>query len=55
MKVVVYFSADERAKVEAILRDVGLEGSDDVLLIDARDDNKPSGSTANAKTLKLPP
>jgi hypothetical protein len=53
LKVIVYFSADERAKVEAILKDLGLDASADVLLIDARDDNKPSGSTANAKTLKL--
>jgi hypothetical protein len=55
LKVIVYFSADERAKVDAILKDLGLEESEDVLLIDARDDNKPSGSTANAATLKLVP
>lgn len=55
LKVIVYFSAEERARVDAILNDVGLQGSEDVLLIDARDDNKPSGSMANATTLKLVP
>lgn len=53
LKVIVYFSAEELSKVQGILSDVGLDQDEDVILIDARSDNKPSGSTANTRTLKL--
>jgi len=55
LKVIVYFAAQELSKVQGILKELGLDGSEDVMLIDARNDNKPSGSTANEKTLKLIP
>jgi hypothetical protein len=45
-KVIIYFTAGELAKVERILKDLDLVGDDHVYLIDARNDNKPSGSKA---------
>ncbi len=45
-KVIFYFSAVELAKVEAILKDLQLEGDDTIILIDCRRDNKPSASNA---------
>jgi hypothetical protein len=46
MKVIVYFTESELSRVKAILKDLGLEYSKDVILIDARRDNKPSASKA---------
>lgn len=46
IKVILYFSFEEREKVTKILRELKLEGHKDVVLIDARKDNKPSGSRA---------
>jgi hypothetical protein len=46
LKVIVYFSAAELVHVKGVLKDLGLEDSPHVLLIDARDDNKPSASKA---------
>lgn len=46
IKVVLFFSAGERRRVEQILRELGLTGHPDIVLIDARADNKPSGSRA---------
>lgn len=45
-KVLLFFSEDEQAKVEAILKDLKLEGDDTIILIDCRNDNKPSASNA---------
>jgi hypothetical protein len=44
--VIVFFSESERLKVRGLLDEVGLTEHPDVILIDARSDNKPSGSTA---------
>ena len=44
MKVIVYFTRDEEKKVRAILRVLKLEDHRDVILIDARGDNKASAS-----------
>ena len=44
IKVVLYFSAEEEAKVISVLNELGLSGCDDIILIDARSDNKPSAS-----------
>jgi hypothetical protein len=44
--VIVYFSAEELRKVQRVLKDLKLLNSPDVILIDARRDNKPSGSKA---------
>jgi hypothetical protein len=46
IKVIIYFSAAERARVERILKKLKLAGHPDIVLIDARRDNKPSGSKA---------
>ena len=46
IKVILFFSADEEERVAGILLDLGLLDSKDVVLIDARADNKPSGSKA---------
>ena len=46
IKVIVYFSESEYAKVIRILKELELIGSHDVVLINARNDDKPSGSKA---------
>lgn len=46
IKVIIYFDVSELIKVTAILKRLELEGSKDIVLIDARSDNKPSGSKA---------
>ena len=46
LKVIVYFSASELARVKAVLKELGLQNDTNVVLIDARDDNKPSASNA---------
>jgi len=45
-KVIVYFSEDELLKVSAILNKLGIAGKPHIILIDARNDNKPSASNA---------
>ncbi|MCC6630171.1 MAG: hypothetical protein IT340_22555 [Chloroflexi bacterium] len=46
IKVILYFSEQEHQKVIAVLKDLGLLGDTGIILIDARDDNKPSASKA---------
>ncbi|MDD5703452.1 MAG: hypothetical protein PHU23_15565 [Dehalococcoidales bacterium] len=46
IKAIVYFSEKELDKVRGILNDLGLTGKRNIVLIDARNDNKPSGSKA---------
>jgi hypothetical protein len=46
IKVIVYFSKKELKRVTKILRELKLHGRQDIILIDARNDNKPSGSRA---------
>jgi hypothetical protein len=46
IKVIVHRSVDELRKVENILNDLNLAGNPDVVLVDARMDNKPSASKA---------
>ncbi|MBR8834457.1 MAG: hypothetical protein DSM106950_10585 [Stigonema ocellatum SAG 48.90 = DSM 106950] len=46
LKVILYFSNQELRKVNRILKRLNLEDSPHTILIDARDDNKPSGSKA---------
>lgn len=52
LKVILFFTDGERAKVGAILEDLGLTGNPDVVLIDARADNKPSASKASSPELE---
>ncbi|WP_311272278.1 MULTISPECIES: hypothetical protein [unclassified Rhizobium] len=46
IKAIMFFSHQEHQKVEGILDKLGILGHKDVVLIDARNDNKPSGSKA---------
>lgn len=46
LKVIVFMSAEEEDRARQILKEVGLEDDPNVILIDARSDNKPSGSRA---------
>lgn len=46
LKVILFFTDDELAKVVGILRHLGVEESKDIILIDGRASNKPSGSKA---------
>lgn len=46
IKVIVYFSEPELIRVQRILKDLKLTGHRDIILIDARNDNKPSASKA---------
>lgn len=46
IKAIIYFTAKEHARAEGILDKLGIRNHPDIVLIDARDDNKPSGSKA---------
>ena len=46
LKVILFFTQEQQAKVYGILRQLGLDRNKDIVLIDARIDNKPSGSKA---------
>jgi hypothetical protein len=46
IKVILFFSKVEKDRVEAILKKLNIYGRENVVLIDVRDDNKPSGSKA---------
>jgi hypothetical protein len=46
IKAIIYFNYEQLARVRAILRRLKLEDSHDIVLLDARSDNKPSASNA---------
>lgn len=46
VKVIVFYTADEERKVLRILKELDLASESSIVLIDARADNKPSGSKA---------
>ena len=46
LKVIIYFTETELLRVENILKELKLAGAEDIVLIDARRDNKPSASVA---------
>jgi hypothetical protein len=46
IKAIIFFSKTEEERVEGILDRLGIFGHRDIVLIDARSDNKPSGSHA---------
>jgi hypothetical protein len=48
IKVIIYFSKQEHSRVVNILKRLKLEDDATIVLIDARSDNKPSGSKAKA-------
>jgi hypothetical protein len=44
IKIIIFFTAEEEERVATILNELSLTESKDIILIDARSDNKPSGS-----------
>jgi hypothetical protein len=46
IKVIVYFKEAEKRRVDSILKELKLTANPDIVLVDARNDNKPSGSKA---------
>jgi hypothetical protein len=46
IKVIIFFSEEQDMRVRRILRELEIADDPDVVLIDARNDNKPSGSKA---------
>lgn len=46
IKVIIYFTSYELSRVNRILKKLKLTGNPDIILIDARNDNKPSASKA---------
>jgi hypothetical protein len=46
VKMIVCYTAEEQVKVAGLLRDLGLESEEAIVVVDARADNKPSGSKA---------
>lgn len=46
IKVILYFSESELARIRTILKELDLVGNPHIVLIDARMDNKPAGSRA---------
>ena len=45
-KVIIYFTEQELARVEGVLRELGMDKDPNIVLIDARADSKPSASKA---------
>ncbi len=48
LKGILYFTREDELKVAKILKELKLENDESIVLIDARSDNKPSGSKARA-------
>ena len=46
IKGIIFFTSREQERALGILDDLGILGHEDIVLIDARADNKPSGSHA---------
>lgn len=46
VKMILYYTESEQIKVNTILTDLGLASEESVIVIDARNDNKPSASKA---------
>jgi hypothetical protein len=46
ISVIMYFSQQDLARVNSILKELGRNEDKTIVLIDARNDNKPSGSKA---------
>jgi hypothetical protein len=48
LKGILFFTGEEGRKVAKILNELKLANDESIILIDARSDNKPSGSEARA-------
>ena len=44
LKVILFFTKDEEIRVKKIIKELGMENDNNIILIDARNDNKPSAS-----------
>lgn len=44
LKVILFFTEDEEMRAKKIIKELGMEDDDNIILIDARNDNKPSAS-----------
>ena len=49
LKVIFYFSEDEKAKVDSMIQELKLENDNSIILVDARSDNKQSASKVKQK------
>jgi hypothetical protein len=49
VKAIIYFRANERKSVEAILKELKLDKDKSIILIDARKDNKTSASKVKTR------
>jgi hypothetical protein len=54
IKVIFYFNRQELNRISNILRQLKLVGDQDIVLVDARRDNKPSGSKAKTSEIEDP-
>jgi hypothetical protein len=50
IKVILFFTVEEEERVAEILFDLKMQNDSNIVLIDARNDNKPSGSKAGRET-----
>lgn len=46
VKVIICYTAEDRSRLERALKELALTGEESIVVIDARADNKPSGSRA---------
>jgi hypothetical protein len=46
VKAILFYTREQERRARAILKELGLEHREDIILIDARSDNKPSASNA---------
>jgi hypothetical protein len=46
VKVIILYTHDQELKARGILKELGVEDKEDIIVIDARSDNKPSASKA---------
>lgn len=44
--MILYYTASDEERVARISKELGLDGDESIVLIDARSDNKPSASKA---------
>ncbi len=51
LKVITYFTTEELLRVQRVLKELDALGCEDIVLIDARRDNKPSASNAGGRTV----
>lgn len=51
IKVILYFTLEEKQKVEKILKELGFEKGKCIVLIDARKDNKESASKVRSEAV----